>query len=162
MVVMGRVIAPFGIKGWVRLRTWTQTEEALASHPVWWLGNAGHWASVELEDYEVHAKGVVAKLKGVDDRTAAQMLKGRDVGVPREALGKAGKGEIYWVDLAGFEVVNLEGVVLGEMAGRLDTVGNDVMMVKGDKEYLIPFVDAYVKEVSPASRRITVDWGRDY
>jgi 16S rRNA processing protein RimM len=162
MVVMGRVIAPFGIKGWVRLRTWTETEEGLAGYPTWWLEKGLEWTPVELEDYEVHAKGVVAKLKGCDDRTAAEKLKGRDVGVPREALGKAGKGELYWVDLEGFEVVNLEGVVLGEMAGRLDTAGNDVMMVKGEKVYLIPFVDAYVKEVSPASRRITVDWGRDY
>ena len=139
-----------------------ETEDALAGHSRWWLAIAGRWDPVELEDYEVHAKGVVAKLKGCDDRSAAEKLKGRDVGVPRESLGEAGKGEMYWVDLAGFEVVNLEGVVLGEMAGRLDTVGGDVMMVKGDKEYLIPFVDAYVKGVSPASRRITVDWGRDY
>jgi 16S rRNA processing protein RimM len=162
MVVMGRVIAPFGIKGWVRLRTWTETEASLAGYATWWLEKGREWMPVELEDYEVHAKGVVAKLKGCDDRTAAEELKGRDVGVPREALGKAGKGELYWVDLEGFEVVNLEGVVLGEMAGRLDTVGNDVMMVKGEKDYLIPFVAAYVKEVSPASRRITVDWGWDY
>jgi 16S rRNA processing protein RimM len=162
MVAMGRVIAPFGIKGWVRLRTWTETEDGLAGFPTWWLEHDGRWAPVELEDYEVHAKGVVAKLKGIDDRTAAQMLKGRDVGVPREALGEAGKGEIYWVDLVGYEVVNLEGVVLGKLEGRLDTVGNDVMMVKGEKDYLIPFVEAYVKEVSPASRTITVDWGRDY
>jgi 16S rRNA processing protein RimM len=162
MVVMGRVIAPFGIKGWVRLRTWTETEERLAGFPVWWLEQGREWTPVELQEYEVHAKGVVAKLKGIDDRTAAEKLKGRDVGVPRAALGEAGRGEIYWVDLAGFNVVNLAGEVLGLMAGRLDAVGGDVMLVKGDKDYLIPFVDAYVKEVSPASRTITVDWGRDY
>jgi 16S rRNA processing protein RimM len=162
MVVMGRVIAPFGIKGWVRLRTWTETEASLAGYSTWWLQQGREWTPVELEEYEVHAKGVVAKLKGVNDRTAAEKLKGRDVGIPREAFGTAGKGELYWVDLVGFEVVNLAGEVLGEMIGRLDTVGNEVMMVKGEKEYLIPFVEAYVKEVSPASRTITVDWGRDY
>jgi len=162
MVAMGRVIAPFGIKGWVRLRTWTETEAGLAAHPTWWLEHQQQWTPVELEDFEVHAKGVVAKLKGCDDRTAAEKLKGCEVGVPREALGKPGKGEFYWVDLEGFEVVNLAGEVLGVMAGRLDTVGNDVMMGKGERQHLIPFVDAYVKEVSPASRRITVDWGRDY
>lgn len=162
MVVMGRVIAPFGIKGWVRLRTWTETEESLAGYPTWWLEDGRQWKPVELEEYEVHAKGVVAKLKGIDDRTGAEKLKGRDVGVPRAALGEAGKGALYWVDLVGYEVVNLAGERLGEMEGRLDAVSGDVMLVKGEKDFLIPFVEAYVKEVSPASRRITVDWGKDY
>ena len=103
-----------------------------------------------------------AKLEGVDDRNAAELLRGLDVAVTREDLGEAEEGEFYWVDLVGLAVVNLQGEALGQVEDLLRTGGSDVLVVRGERERLIPFVADYVKSVDREARRITVDWEAGY
>jgi 16S rRNA processing protein RimM len=155
---MGRVAGAFGIHGWLKLKVFTERPEGLASHPRWWLQRPEGWRSAALEDLRVRPAGVSAKLAGVDDRTAADALRGSDVAVTREDLGEAGEGEYYWVDLVGLAVVDVRGKRLGDVSELLRAGAADVLVVKGEAEHLIPFVDDYVKSVDRVARCITVDW----
>lgn len=158
LVVMARVAGAFGIQGWVKLKVFTERPEGLASHPRWWIERPDGWRSVGLEEFRVRPAGISAKLAGVDDRTAAEALRGSHVAVMRQDLGEAGEGEHYWVDLIGLAVVDGRGRRLGEVTELLRAGGADVLVVKGEAEHLIPFVDDYVKSVDRAARCITVDW----
>jgi 16S rRNA processing protein RimM len=159
---MGRILGPFGIQGWVKLRTFTETPDGLADHASWWLRTKSGWRSAVLEDFKVRPAAVSAKLEGVDDRDAAELLRGIDVAVTREDLGEAESGEFYWVDLVGLAVVNLQDEALGQVEELLRTGGSDVLVVRGERERLIPFVADYVKSVDRKAGRITVDWEAGY
>ena len=159
---MGRIVGPFGVAGWLKVKFFTERADGLAAFDRWMVRGAGGWQEMSLEGYEVHSKGPVAKLAGCDDRDAAELLRGGDVAIPRAALGEAGEGALYRVDLVGLEVVDEAGKDLGKVEGFFETGGTSVMVVAGAKERMIPFVPEYVKAVDREARRITVDWKADY
>jgi 16S rRNA processing protein RimM len=159
---MGRIVGPFGVKGWVKVKTFTEHPEALGAFPRWLVQTPAGWEERALEDYEVHAKGPVAKLGGCDDREAALRLRERDVAVPRGALGEAGEGSIFWIDLVGLEVVDASGESLGSVEGLFESGETSVLVVAGPTRRLIPFVPDYVKSVDRDARRIMVDWKAEY
>jgi 16S rRNA processing protein RimM len=168
---MGRIVGPFGVAGWLKVKVFTERSDGLAAFDRWMVRGAGGWQEMSLEDFGVHSKGPVAKLSGCDDRDAADRLRGADVAIPREALGEAGKGTLYQVDLLGLEVVDEAGKSLGKVEGFFETGETSVMVVRGSppgqhgtdvKERMIPFIAGYVKAVERESGRITVDWKADY
>lgn len=159
---MGRVVGAFGVNGWVKVKVFTESADTLGTFPKWLLQSREGWREVALEDFAVHSKGPVAKLAGCDDRESADALRGSEVAVPRDALGEAQEGSLYWVDLVGLEVVDESGTKLGEVEGLFETGETSVLIVKGAKERLIPFIADYVKAVDREARRITVDWKPDY
>lgn len=165
-VVMGRVAAPYAVQGWLKIQTFTEYLDSLLDYDFWWLGQetgrrAG-WREYRVLDGKVHGQTLLVQLEGVDDRTAAEGLKGLDVAVDRAEFPQAEPDEYYWDDLIGLEVVNAEGVALGKVAGLMETGAHDVLRVLGERERLIPFVDAYVQEVDMAGGRIRVAWGADW
>ncbi len=162
MVVMGRIIAPFGIRGWLKIKTFTEAPDALVDFPVWWLNTADGWREHKLAEWEMHSKGLVALLENVADRTAAEMLKGIEVGVPRELLPDTRGKTFYWADLVGLEVVNKQNESLGKIDSLLETGANDVLVVKGNVERLIPYVDEIIIDIDLDAKRVTVDWQLDY
>jgi 16S rRNA processing protein RimM len=159
---MGRIVGPFGIQGWVRIKPFTEDPAGLDEYAQWIVRAPEGWIGLPLEAFELHAKGPVAKLAGCDDRDGAEALRGCDVAVTREALGEADEGTLYRVDLVGLQVKDQSGAVLGRVEGFFDTGDTGVMVVKGERERMIPFVPAYVKSVDRAGRSITVDWKADY
>jgi len=162
MVVMGRVTAPYGVRGWIRVRTYTEAADGLARYPVWWLGGRDGWVQWKLERVARQGQGLTAKLEGCNDRDAAAGLARLDIAVPREALPETGASEFYWADLIGLAVQNLEGEALGSVTALIATGSNDVLVVRGNRERLIPFVKPVIVEVDTAGGRVTVDWGSDY
>ncbi|MEO6823223.1 MAG: ribosome maturation factor RimM [Nitrosospira sp.] len=170
MVVMGHVIGPFGVLGWLKIFPYTEYVSGLLDYPIWWLGvGNGEWREVRVVECDVHGRMLTAMLEHYSDRNAAMKLKGMQVAIPRSllpALSKTGKDGYYWSDLIGLEVVNLQSEVLGKVAGLLETGANDVLQVKNLKEdgreRLIPFVAQVVIEVDLKACRIMVDWGMDY
>jgi 16S rRNA processing protein RimM len=162
MLVMGRVTGPFAVSGWVKLQVFTERVDGLLDYPVWWIGQQGDWQQFEVEQGAAHGGSLLAKLKGVQDREQAAALRGREVAVPREALPGSAEGEYYWADLAGLRVANLEGEALGVVTGLLETGANQVLVVHGERERLIPFVAAVVKSVDVARGALVVDWGADF
>jgi 16S rRNA processing protein RimM len=163
IVIMARVGAPFGIKGWLKLQIFTQAPDSLDAYASWLLKGPAGWEEFELEDFSVNAKGVIAKLKGCDDRTGAEKLVKREIGIPREALETADEGEVFWFDLIGCEVINTAGVKLGKVETLLETGANDVLVVKlGTEETLIPYIDEVVLKVDREDKVITVNWSGEY
>jgi len=161
MIVMGRVAAPFGVKGWIKIQPFTRTVDALLGHRAWWLGREGHWDNSPVEDGAVHGRSLIAKLQGCDDRDAAARLKGMEVALPRSALPAAVDGEYYWADLIGLEVVNRDGVSLGRVAGLMETGASHVLVVRAERERLIPFAEPVIESVDIGGGRVVVDWGAD-
>ena len=159
---MGRIVGPFGVKGWVKVKTFTERPEGLGEFGRWQVQAPGGWREMPLEGFEVHSKGPVAKLAGCEDREDALRLNGSDVAVGRAELGEAGEGSLYWVDLVGLEVVDESGKALGSVEGLFESGETSVLVVAGTRQRLIPFVPEYVKAVDRDARRITVDWKPDY
>ncbi len=167
MVVLGRITGAFGIRGWVRVHPFGDDPESWAEMASWWLStdpDGSDWVARDLLEAKWHGDGLVAHLKGVEDRTAAEALRGYFVAAPREALPESGEDEFYWADLVGLEVVNLAGESLGRVEEVLQGVAHDVLRVKdgAGTERLLPFVEAVVKEVDKEAGRLVVEWGADW
>jgi 16S rRNA processing protein RimM len=162
MIVMGRVGAAFGIKGWIKVQPFTQAVDGLLQHPAWWLGRYGGWARSRVESGTVHGRSLIAKLEGCDDRKAAARLKGLNVAIPRSELPANADGEYYWSDLIDLHVANREGVALGRVVRLIETGASPVLVVHGTHERLIPFAEPVVVSVDVADGTLTVDWGADF
>ena len=171
-VEVGRIVGAWGVKGWIRVDPHASDPQALFSSKRWHVrppvplpaGPARAWPTLLRV---VHAReqgsSVVAEIDGVQDRDAAQALRGVRVFVSRASFPTPASDEYYWVDLIGLEVVNRQGEALGTVEGLLETGVHDVLRVRrGESEHLIPFVGAYVDRVDLAARTILVDWGLDY
>jgi 16S rRNA processing protein RimM len=159
---MGRVVAAVGIKGWVKLKSFTAEPEALDGFAEWVVRTREGWRFMTLEEFAVRPNGTAAKLAGCDDRESAERLKGAEIAVPRQVLGESEEGSLFQVDLVGLQVVDEAGASLGQVEGFFETGATSVMVVKGARERLIPFIPDYVKAVDREARRITVDWKADY
>ena len=162
LIAMGRVVGAFGVQGWIKVKPYTERRDGLFGYARWVIATADGWREMAVEEFELHAKGPVARLAGCADRAAAQKLRGCEIAVPREALGEAEEGALFQVDLEGFEVRAQDGRALGTVDGFIDTASASVMVVKGEIERLIPFIAQYVTSVEREARRITVDWKADY
>lgn len=162
LVVVGRVAGVFGVKGWLRIFSYTDPPENILRYGPWLVGD-GATGLYRVTDGSVHGRGIIAHLAGVDDRDAARALIGRDIRVPRARFGQAGGGQFFWSDLLGLEVVNQNGMSLGKVAGMLETGANDVLVVQGERRRLIPFVSGTViRSVDQAAGRIQVDWDAEF
>ena len=162
-VVLGRIAGAYGIKGWVKVISETSPADNITAYPSWQLGREDKWQKYTLTSARPHGKGIVAKLDGVEDRDKAESLKGRLIAVNREELPQAAEGEYYWADLQGLAVRTTEGVDLGKVDYLFETGANDVLVVKGDKERLVPFIrEQVIKAVDLKQGLITVDWDPDF
>jgi 16S rRNA processing protein RimM len=161
-VVMGRISAPFGIKGWVKVQPFSEDPGTLMDFECWRVGRGVQQTLYPVEAVQDHGKALVAKLAGVDDRDAAYALRGQEISVAKSELPPPEENEFYWSDLIGLTVVNREGVELGRVDSLMESGANDLLVVKGTREYLIPFVATFVGKVDLAAGTIEVDWGEDY
>ena len=168
MIVLGRIVAPYGVHGWLRVHPFGDDPQAWRGMRQWWLAAEADapesgWAAYDLEEVKVHGGGVVAKLVGIGDRTTAEALGPRFVGAPREVLPTPAEGEYYWADLVGLDVANVQGSALGRVDSLIETGANQVLVVvDGERERLVPFVGQVVKNVDVADRLIRVDWDPDW
>lgn len=172
MVIMGRIVAPYGIYGWLKIQPDTETVDSLFDYPAWWLGRNDNssqpgiknmpWQKFEVETVKVHGNTLLVKLAGIDDRDAALACKSRHVAVPREQLPAAGENEYYWSDLIGLKVRNRLQLDFGKVVDVFETGANDVLVVQGDRERLLPFVDQVVLEVDMPAGTMLVDWDADF
>jgi 16S rRNA processing protein RimM len=153
---MGRVAGSYGVRGWIRVE---QAQAALPQCAAWWIGGDEY----PVEQLKEHSGTLLAKLAGLESREAALKLKGSTVYVPREALPAPEEGHYYLADLVGLEVVNEQGVVLGNVKRWLFNGAQDVMEVAGDgKLRLLPWIPEVVKRVDLLKKRIDVAWGADW
>ena len=162
-VALGRISGVFGVQGWVKVHSFTEPRENVVAYHEWLLCREGRQRTMTVLAGQAHGKTVIARLEGIDDRDAAQALVDWEIRVPRSALPPAGPGEYYWADLEGLSVHTREGVALGSVVRMLETPAHDVMVIQGERERLVPFVQGrYVLAVDLDAGRITVDWDPEF
>ena len=164
MIAVGRLHGAFGVRGEVKLESFTDPEKAIARYQPWTLRDArGNPQVCEGVKVREGGKGLVATLPGVDDRDAADALRGVEVWVPRSALPAPPPGEYYWVDLEGLRVVNADGADFGHVSHIFNNGANDVLVAQGERERMIPFVlPTYIVSVDFDAGVVTVDWDADF
>ncbi len=180
-IEVGRILDAWGVKGWFKVLPHSASPEALFSSKRWYLQPPERAAQgpgakpfaftgtvlLRVREAKEHSDSVVACAHEVDDRNAAEALRGARIFVPRSSFPTAAEGEYYWVDLLGLQVFNCEGVDLGVVRDLMATGPQTVLVLQAEEagksvERLIPFVSAFVDQVDTAARCITVDWQPDY
>ncbi|MDC7805643.1 ribosome maturation factor RimM [Luteimonas sp BLCC-B24] len=164
MIQVGKVHGAFGVRGEVKLESFTEPRSAIFRYQPWVLRDArGVERECEGAKGRETPKGVVATVPGIDDRDAAEAARGLDVFVPRDALPPPRPGEYYWVDLEGLRVRNVEGVDFGVVSHLFSTGANDVLVAQGDRERMIPFVlPDYIVSIDFEAALVTVDWDPEF
>ena len=173
-IEVGRIADAWGLKGWFKVLSHSASPEALFSSKRWYLQPAERGAKtfsgtvlLRVREAREHSGSVVASAQEVDDRDAAEALKGARIFVARSSFPTASQDEYYWVDLIGLAVVNREGVDLGIVKELMSTGPQTVLVLQYQaegkaQERMIPFVSAYVDAVNLPGKLITVDWQADY
>ncbi len=164
IVVVGRVGAPYGIKGWAHIQSFTRPPNNILSFKTWYLFSAGQWQSVPHVEARVQGKGIVALLAGCQTPEDSAVLVNTEIGVLRIEFPALANDEYYWTDLIGLTVVTEQGVTLGKIDSLFETGSNDVLIVKGEtKEYLIPYLPGeYVLEIDLVQGVMQVSWDPEF
>ena len=164
MILVGRIHGAFGVRGELKLESFTEPKSAILRYQPWTLRDAQGRERV-LDDARGREtnKGLVAVFPDIADRDAAEALRGSELWVPRSALPPPQPGQYYWVDLEGLRVVNVEGADFGTVSHLFSTGANDVLVARGDRERMIPFLEPdYIVSVDFDAGVVTVDWDADF
>jgi 16S rRNA processing protein RimM len=164
LVLMGRVIAPYGVLGWLKIYPDTEMFDGLLDYKTWWVGKGDDWRELKLESAKTHNDVLVVKLQSIDDRDAAFSCKGKQIAVPRAALPKLDKEEYYWFDLIGLNVKNKLNIDFGKITDVFATGANDVIVAKSDtgQERLMPYIPQVILDVDLEAKTMLVDWDADF
>ncbi len=159
LVILGKISGVHGIKGWVKVFSETRPRKNILGYSPWHLHHDGAWRVVEPIGGRPHGKTLVAGIAGCGDREQAARLIGATIAVPRDRLPQPAEGEYYWTDLEGLRVHTLDGVELGEISHLFATGANDVVVVRGERERLIPFLRPdVVRRIDLEGGEMLVDW----
>lgn len=162
-IILGKINGLHGVRGWVKVFSYTDPPENILGYTSWQLYHRGQWQTVNVQEGQLQGKKIIASLENYTDRDQAAKLLGADVAVFREQLPFADEYEYYWSDLIGLTVVNQQQLCLGTVQHLLETGANDVLVVSGEKEYLIPFVQPhFITHVDLQNGIIYVDWETDF
>lgn len=162
MITIGRVGAPFGVRGWVHVQSFTSPTENIAQYATWYLPehHLQNWQAFKVA-CKRHHQSVVAQIEGCADRDQASLLRGKLIAVPRALLPSLNEGQYYWADLVGLKVTNPEGEHIGEVDHLYETGANDVMVIKtltGTRQHVPFLLNNVILKVCLVSKTIVVDW----
>ncbi len=165
-IILGKVGAVYGIKGWLKIHSFTDETEAILDYFPWSLKLGNKTQTVEITDWRKHNKVLIVKVAGIDDRDEAQALVGSEILTNEAALPELSEDDFYWRDLIGMSVVTNKGYDLGVVTDMMETGANDVLVVKANlkdgfskKERLIPYLfEQVIESVSIENKQICVDW----
>ncbi len=162
-VILGRISGLYGVRGWIKVFSYTTPITNIFNYSPWQLYQQGQWQTVSVCEGKPHHKGIIVRLESIDDRNEAARLLGANIAVFRAQLPPTSKDEYYWADLIGLTVINREGITLGQVDYLLETGANDVLVLKGERERLIPFLrHRVVLDVDLVQRILQVDWDKDF
>ena len=160
-IVLGHIAGIYGVRGWVKVFSETTPREAILKYSPWMVGHSD--LPRRVAEGKVHGKGIIARLDGCDDRDQAAALVGQEIAITRDRLPPPKADEFYWIDLEGLTVETVEGVALGRVSHLFSTGVNDVLVVIGDRERLLPFSwNEVIRSVDFDQRLIKVDWDPDF
>jgi 16S rRNA processing protein RimM len=162
-VLMGRVVGLFGVHGWLKIESYSDPRTQIFRYRPWLMGREGELQEIKPQNLREQGKGVVLKLPDCDTREAAELRLGQEIWIPRSSLPPPKPGEYYWADLEGLEVETVDGIRLGRISHMLATGANDVMVVAGERERLIPFTPGHaLQSVDLDAGRVVVDWDPEF
>jgi 16S rRNA processing protein RimM len=162
IVTLGKIAGTFGVRGWVKVRSFTDPPENIFEYENWRIQRGGDWVPVTLEDGRLTGKGALAKLAGIDTPEDARLVVGAEIGVARSEMPAPGPGEFYWSDIEGLEARSREGDVLGRVDHFRTTPAGDIVVVRGEREHWIPFVKDRIVKVDLEAGHIVLDWAADW
>ena len=163
LVTIGQIRGLYGVRGWVKVFSYTSPITNILNYLPWQIKHQGQWRTMLVREGKAHGKGIIASLESIHDRDEATCLIGTDIAVQREQLPPPTEGEYYWADLIGLTVLNHENITLGQVEHLIETGAHDVLVVKGERERLIPFVPEHiVHNVDLTQRVLLVDWDADF
>lgn len=166
LIVLGRISGVYGVRGWIKVHSYTEPRENILSYTPWQILVGEQWRPVTVLDGRAQGKGVIAHLEGWNSPEAARELLGADIGIPRAQLPATRAGQYYWSDLIGLRVLAADDTVLGTVSHLLETGANDVLVVKeigtAGKEHLIPYIDGVIVGVDLDAKVLRVDWDVNY
>ena len=161
-IELGRIGAPWGVKGWVHIDSYTDPPDGILDYERWFLRRgSGERVEHVVAEGQPHGDRLVARLEGIEDRDRAAALTGAVIEVDREQLPPTGEREYYQADLIGLPVRNLEGVELGKVSYFLETPTGPMMVIQGERAYWVPAVPKHLSKVDLAAGSIVVDWSAD-
>jgi len=158
IVMVGKVHGAFGVRGWLRVESFTEVELDILDYQPWIIDGREY----HVGEGKPHGRGLVVRLEEIDDRDYAEAIRGKDIAVPSSQLPAAEPGEYYWRDLLGLKVTTVDGEDLGVIESMMETGSNDVMVVKGERERLLPWIDSTVIQVDLKARVVTVQWDPEF
>lgn len=160
-VILGRIGAPHGLAGWVKVQSYTEPLEAIVGYGPWQIARGASLGRRAVLGWKRAGAGLAVRLEGVESREAAQMLTGAEIRVERSELPEPGPGEVYWHDLMGLDACSPSGVPLGRVSGVLELPAHPVLVLQGERERLVPLVPERLVQVDLESGRLTLDWHPD-
>lgn len=152
----------YGVKGWIRLYSFTEPKENLLDLTPWYIKKQNTWKILDVEEMKYHGKDLIIKLKNIDIREEVQALTNTYVYIEREQLPKLPQDEFYWHDLIGLKVTNTKNIEFGVITEMLETGANDVFVVKNGKERLIPYTASVIINVDLEEQQLVVDWDEEF
>jgi len=162
-VTLGRMGRPQGLKGLIRVISFTEPEFAILDYLPWHIQTKDQWLPLDVVSFKLQNQKILVNVTGLTDRDHIAELTNCNVGIIQDQLPALSSGEYYWHELTHMQVVNKSGAELGRVAQILSTGSNDVLIVQGKKRYLIPYIqEIYIVSVNPVQRQITVDWDEDF
>ncbi len=162
LVIIGKIISAYGIKGWVKIRPFTETAKNFIQYKTQFLSrNQKDWNSVEIKEIKIQGQDVIADI-GLTDRDQSISHKGYFLAIERDQLPQLPEDEFYWDDLIGLKVIDVDREDLGKVVGLIETGANDVLVVSGDRERLIPYIPQVIKKVDTHNQLIEVDWDKEF
>ena len=162
-VTLGRISGAYGVKGWLKVHSETDPIQNIVRYKPWFLQQNNQWHEYAVIQGRKHGKGVIVQLEDCADRDKAESLKGCQIAIQRDQMPNNENDDFYWTDLEGLLVKTLEGDELGRVSHLFETGSNDVLVVKGDKERLIPFIrDQVIESIDLETQLIVVNWDKDF
>lgn len=165
-IIVGKFGSCYGIRGWIRIISFTEFAENIFSYQPWYVNKANQWQVLNIESWKLHNRDLIVKLVGSDDRDIVAQWVNSEIIVDTSQLPVLEKGDYYWKDLIGCQVITIAGYDLGEVTELMETGSNDVLVVKakltdafGKKERLIPFIEPQViQRIDLTLKQINVNW----
>ncbi len=163
LITIGRFGAPYGIKGWIKVHSFTDPVDNILAYQPWLAKMGKKWQIIELTESRKHNKGIVVAVAGCDNRDTVALYRNVTIAIKRTQLPALNSNEYYWTDLEGLTVYTFNGEELGKVDYIFATGANDVLVVKGKQEYLIPYLkDDVIKSIDLANAKIIVDWDANF